>query len=238
MTAADLLRAAGQALACVLVVLTFLAARRLSAHLGNPPWASPVLVAALAVGGLLWAAGVPLGQFRAATAPLGWALGPALVGLGAVIWRGRALIAAQPGPLFVAVAGGTSVGVLSAVGLARALGLGPLLTAGLATKTLTTPFAVAIAEHSGGPVPLAAALAVLTGVIGAVIVPPLLRLARFKGSAVSGVAIGQAAHLVGTDWLTRRDARAAAWSSVTIVLAGILASLALPPLWRWVVLGG
>ena len=224
-----------QGLACAGVVLVFLGMRRLAVRLGNPPWASPVLGAALAIGALLWATGVPLATFRAATAPLGAALGPALVALAAVIWRGRALIAAQPVPLAVAVAGGTLTGVLSAAGLARACGLGPLLAAGLATKTLSTPFAVAIARQVGGPVPLAAALAVLTGVIGAILVPPLLTAARLRGSAVSGIATGLTSHLVGTDALTRRDARAAAWSSVTMVAAGALASLALPLAWRWLI---
>jgi len=224
------------ALVCGGVILSFLAAKRLAVRLGNPPWASPVLVAALAVGGVLWATGVPVTHFEAATAPLRLALLPAIVALGAVIHRGRALIAAQPGPLFAAVAGGSVVGVGSAVALARLFDLSPLLVAGLATKTLTTPVAVAVAQRVGGPVPLAAALAVLTGVIGALLVPPLLRACRIRGSAVSGVAIGQSSHLVGTDWLTRHDARAATWSAVTMVLTGIAVALLLPLLWRTLML--
>ncbi len=221
------------ALTCVGVVAAFVVARRIAGSLGNPPWASPVLIAALGIALALRVGGVPVARFETLAQPLVWLLGSAIVALGAVVHRQRALIAAQPGPLFVAVLGGTAVGVASAVGLARAFGLAPLLTAGLATKTLTTPFAVAVATRTGGPVPLAAALAVLTGVVGAVLVPPLLRLVAVRGSAASGIAMGQAAHLVGTDWLTRRDARAAAWSSVTMVLAGLVAVLALPPLWRW-----
>ncbi len=220
---------------CLGVILAFLLARRLTGALGSPTLASPVLVAALGVAGLLWLADLPVAHFESLAQPLVMLLGPAIVGLAAVVHRQRALIAAQPGPLLVAVVGGTSVGIASAVGLAHACGLGPLLTAGLATKTLSTPFAVAVATRTGGAVPLAAALAVLTGVVGSVLVPLLLRAARVRGSAASGIAMGQAAHLVGTDWLTRRDARAAAWSSVTMVLAGVVAVLALPLLWQWLV---
>ena len=222
-------------LVCGGVVLLFLAARALSARLGNPPWASPVLIAALAVGVLLWATAVPVADFETASAPLRAALGPAIVALGVFVHRGRAVIVAQPVPLLVAVIGGTTTGVISAVGLAHLVGLTPLLTQAVATKTLSTPFAVAVATSVGGPVPLAAALAVLTGVIGALLVPPLLRAVRVRGAAASGVAIGVAAHLVGTDWLTRRDPRAAGFSAVAMVLVGLLAAVALPLVWSWLI---
>ena len=218
---------------CGGVIVLFLLARRLSATVGGPPWASPVLAAALAVAALLWLAGIPVPVFEDYARPLRWALSPAIVALGAVVHRNRGVVRAQAGALCFAVAGGTTIGVVAAVGMARALGLGPLLTAALTTKTLSTPFAVAVAERVGGPVPLAAALAVLTGVVGALIVPPLLGLLGIRGSATTGIAMGQSSHLVGTDALTRRDGRAASWSAVTMVLAGILASVLLPLLWRW-----
>ncbi len=219
--------------ACAGIIAVFLLARRLSAAIGGPPWASPVLAAALAVALLLWLADVPVLVFEDYARPLRWALSPAIVALGAVVHRNRGVVRAQAGALCFAVAGGTTVGVLTAVGMAHALGLGPMLTAALATKTVSTPFAVAVAERVGGPVPLAAALAVLTGVVGAVTVPPLLVLLGIRGSATTGIAMGQSSHLVGTDALTRRDGRASAWSAVTMVLAGVLASVLLPLMWRW-----
>lgn len=222
-----------QILACGGVVLLFFIARTLAARLGNPPWASPVLIAAVAVAAGLWLAKVGFEDFEAATTPLRAALAPAIVALGALVHRGRALIAAQRRAVLVAVTGGTATGVLSAIGLAHVVGLNPLLTQAVATKTLSTPFAVAVATSAGGPVPLAAALAVLTGVIGALLVPPVLRAVGVRGAAASGTAIGVSAHLVGTDWLTRRDPRAAGFSAVAMVVAGVLAALCLPVLWTW-----
>lgn len=218
---------------CLLVILVFRLAQRLVAAFGGPAWASPVLIAALAVWLLLRFAGQPVPVFLDHTAPLRWLLGPAIVALGAIIHARFGLVRAQAVPLAVAVAGGSAVGVASALVLARLTGLGPLLTAALATKSFSTPFAVAIATRVGGPVPLAAALAVLTGVVGAVAVPPLLRLLRITGSATTGIAMGQASHIVGTEALTRRDGQAAAWSAVTMVLAGIFAAVLLPLVWRW-----
>ncbi len=224
-----MLAAATQSIGAVLLVLlVFAGARWLSARLGHPPWASPVLVAALALAAGLAAAGISLPAFTAAAAPLRWLLGPALVALALVIDANRGLMARNAGALLLAVAGGTAIGVASAVAMARGLGLEPMLAAAVATKTVSTPFAIAIMTTTGGPVALAAAMSVTTGIIGALTVMPMLRRLGFRGTAGPALAIGVSSHVVGTDWLARRDARAGGLAALAFVLAGLLAALLLP----------
>ncbi len=215
-------------LAVAVTLLAFMAARRLARAIGGPAWASPVLLAALGVSALLWLSAIPVPAYVAAAAPLTWWLKPAVVALGALLWDSRAELRARAVPLLTAVTIGLAVGVGSALGLARLAGLPPGLTGAFATRTVTTPFAVAIHAHGGGPVALAAAFAVLGGVVGTIVVPPLLRLLRITGPAATGTAIGVSAHLVGTDWLTRRSPQAAAFAGAAMVIAGVLATLALP----------
>lgn len=215
------------------VLLAFVVGRRLSALAGHPPLLSPVMIAAALVLGGCWLAHVEVARFEELAWPLRWLLGPAIVALGAVVHAARAALRAQLGKLLVAVAGGTTVGVLSAAGLARLAGLDQMLATALVTKTVSTPFAVLIQTRVGGPVALGAAMAVLTGVLGAIIVPAVLRAARLQGSATSGIAIGVSSHLVGTDWVSRRDPRAAAFAGGATVIAGVLASALLPLLWSW-----
>ncbi len=222
---------ADTALACAAVLLLFAAARWLSGRLGHPPWASPVLVAALAMAALLAAFAIPVARFEAAAMPLRWLLGPALVALAQVVFGNRDLIRRDAVPLLVAVTGGTIVGLASAWGLAVACGLTPLLRAAVTTKTVATPFSVAIMAAAGGPQSLAAALSVLTGVTGALLVPPFLGAIGVKGPVARALGLGVSAHVVGTDWLTRRDARAGATAALAFVLAGVVAALAVPPLW-------
>jgi putative effector of murein hydrolase len=165
--------------------------------------------------------------------PLRWLLGPALVALALVIFDNRALLRAEARPVLVAVIGGTLIGLASAWGLAVALGLPPLLRAALTTKTVTTPFSVAIMTAVGGPVALAAAFSVLTGVIGALLVPGLFRRLGIASATGRALGLGVSAHIVGTDWQMRRDARAGGLSALAFVLAGLVAALLVPPLWGW-----
>jgi putative effector of murein hydrolase len=214
-----------------LVLVAFAEARALSVRLGNPPWASPVLVAALVLGLGLAATGVPLARFEAGARPLRWLLGPALVALALVIHGNLALLRRAPVPVLVAVTGGTVTGVASAWGLARLFGLDHALVMALITKTISTPFAVVIARMGGASVALAAAVAVLTGVIGALCVPWLFDRLRITGRAARGLGLGVSSHLVGTDWLTRRDPASGAFAALAMVLAGVLAAVVLPLLW-------
>ncbi|GEM_PF-867666 len=220
-------------LACTGVVVAFVLMRRLARWAGNPPWLSPVVLTALLAWAICAALPMPVARFEQLTAPLRWALGPAIVALGALVHAARAALRAQLGALLVAVGGGTLTGIASAAGLARLAEFDPVLGAALVTKTVSTPFAVLIQTRIGGPVAIAAAVAVVTGVIGALVVPPTLSLLRFRGSATTGLAVGVSSHIVGTDWLSRRDGRAAAFAGGATVLAGLVASVLVPLLWPW-----
>lgn len=219
------------ALATLLVLGGFAAAQWLSVRLGNPPWASPVLVAALGLGLGLAATGVPLARFEAAAMPLRWLLGPALVALAPVIHGNLSLLRRAALPVLLAVTGGTVTGVASAWGLALVFGLDRIWVLAVTTKTVSTPFAVVIARMGGVSVSLAAAVAVLTGVIGAVSVPWLFDRLGIGGRAARGLGLGVSSHLVGTDWLTRRDPASGAFAALAMVLAGVFAALLLPMLW-------
>ena len=221
-----------QMIACAVVLLVFAAVREVSARLGNPVWASPVVLAAMVIALGLAAAGVAAADFVAATAPLRWLLGPAVIALAAVVHGNRAAIARAPKAILLSIGGGMLVGVGSAVLMARLMGLDKMLAMGLATKTVSTPFAVVIAKAGGGPVALAAAAAVTTGVIGAVLVPPLFAALRIKGAA-RGLAMGVSSHIIGTDSLRRRDAAGGAMAALAMVVAGVMASVLLPLVWRW-----
>ena len=218
-------------LACLGTLAAFAAMRWLSGRLGHPPWASPVLLAALLISAGLWAAGIPQPDYVAAAAPLRWLLGPTLVAFAGLIHGNAALIRRQARPLLLAVGGGGLFGLGSAILLTRAFGLDGELGLALTTKTVTAPFVVAIMDRVGGPLGLAAALSVLTGVIGAVLVPPLLRAVGIRDADTTGLAVGVSSHIVGTDWLTRRDPKAGALAALALVLVGLLAAVLMVPLW-------
>ncbi|MDO9489080.1 MAG: LrgB family protein, partial [Sphingomonadaceae bacterium] len=210
-------------------------ARRLAARARHHPLLNPILLAAALVGLGLWAVGLPLDRFAELSRPLRWLLGPAIVALGHLIWAQRAALRTSAAPLLLAIGAGSLTGITSAVSLARYLGLDTTIEHALAPKSSMSAFAIALMERLGGSPEIAAGIVIVTGIVGAILLPSLLKALKLDDPETMGVAVGQAAHIVGTDALARRDARAAAFSGLAMALAGLATSLWLPLLWGWLI---
>jgi putative effector of murein hydrolase len=98
----------------------------------------------------------------------------------------------------------------------------------LAPKSVTAPIAMGIAERIGGLPSLTAVLVVTTGILGAVLGPPLLRLLRVDDDAVQGFAIGVAAHGIGTARAFQISESAGAFAGLAMGLNGVVTALLLP----------
>ncbi len=88
----------------------------------------------------------------------------------------------------------------------------------LAPKSVTAGVAMAVSETLGGAPPLTAVLVIATGILGAVIVTPLMNALKVTDWAARGFAVGLASHGLGT-------ARAFAVHPIAGVFAGIAMGL-------------
>jgi putative effector of murein hydrolase len=226
-------------LTCFGVALAFALMRRLSARLGHPAWANPVLAAALLVIALLTLLGVPISAFQRLAAPLGWALGPAIVALAAVADLARPLLfgrglSRSARAALLAVTGGMGFGLGVAWAMARWLGLRPMLVTAATTKSVSSPFVIAILGDLGAPAPLialAAALSVTSGVIAAMLVPPLFDRLKLHDRDSRALALGVSGHLVASEYAVRHDPGRGGLAVIALVAVGLLASLLVPLLW-------
>ncbi len=194
----------------MLTVLAYIAADRISQASGRHPVANPVLIAVVIVGSVLCATGTPHARYFEGARFVHVLLGPATVALALPIIRHRALIRRQWRAIVGAMVIGAGVGVISAAGLAKALGLSAGTVASIAPKSVTAAIAMGISEQLGGTPPLTAVLVISTGILGGILITPLMNLIRVKDYAARGFAAGLAAHGIGTAGRcrsTRRPAR-------------------------------
>ena len=125
-------------------------------------------------------------------------LGPATVALGVPLWRNRAAVGRNLLPMCAALAAGSLTAIGSAVAIAWALGAPREILASLAAKSVTAPIAMALTESVGGIPALAAVLVVLTGILGSIVVTPLMNGMGIRDFAARGFAVGVASHGIGT----------------------------------------
>ena len=129
-----------------------------------------------------------------------------------------------------AILAGTLAGVLSS--LASILLLSALFCLSheqyisLLPKSITTAIGIALSGELGGIPTLTVAAIMVTGIFGNICARSLCRLFRIKEPAAVGLAIGAAAHAIGTVRAREIGEEEGAISSLSIVVCGLLTVLA------------
>ncbi len=188
----------------------------------------PVLVSMLGIIVILLACGLSYAEYRKSTETMTILLGPATVALAVPLFLNlrRIRLLFWPIVITLAVAGvfATACGVFFAwlFGAERQI----LMT--IAPKSVTSPIAMLVAEQIGGVAALAAVFVMITGVIGAIVGPSLLRLVGVRSAAAQGMALGLTAHAVGTARALQESDEAGAFAALGMSLMGVASAVFLP----------
>ena len=197
------------------------------------PWANPVLWSVIVIGGLLLATRTPYQTYFAGAQFVHVLLGPAVVALAWPLWERRAELRRRGVALMLAALGGGVTAGGSAVLLAWLFGMPDEVVRSLASKSVTAPVAMGIAERVGGVPALAAVFAVVTGLVGALSAKYLFNLLRIDSWAVRGFALGTTSHGIGAARALQVHDDAGAYAGIALGLQVLLASLLIPLLFRW-----
>jgi len=156
-------------------------------------------------------------------------LGPAIVALAVPLYKHTGTLCRHASQIFVTILAGSLIGILSAAAVAALFGAtSDIILASLA-KCSSTPIAIEITRELQGHESLAATIAVLSGLTGAVLGPPMLRLLRFRKHAAIGLAIGTASHGIGTSSVMRHSELQGTYAGLAMALNGILTAAILTP---------
>jgi predicted murein hydrolase (TIGR00659 family) len=211
-----------------LTLIAFVVADKISIACYRHPAANLVAIAAAIIIVLLKATGTSYDTYFAGAQFVHFLLGPTTVALAVPLYRNFGKVKAEALPFAVALLAGSVTAIVSAVLIARWMGVGPQAVASLAPKSVTAPIAMGLSERIGGAPFLTAAMVMATGIFGAIILTPLLRLLRVNDSAAIGAAAGLAAHGIGTARAFQIDSTAGAFAGIAMGLNGALTSLILP----------
>jgi len=155
-------------------------------------------------------------------------LGPSVVSLGYVLYEQAHHLKGRVASILCSLFVGSLMGILSVVGLATLLGAGEAIIYSMEPKSVTTPIAVILSEQSGGVPALTAVVVVISGIVGGVMGPPLFKLLRVESRIAKGLALGAAAHGVGTSVAIQMGALEGAIGGLAIGIMGVFTSLLIP----------
>lgn len=212
----------------VLTMLAYALTLALYRRSGAHPLLIPPLTGTAIVVIVLLATGTPYATYREGVGLLSFLIGPATVALAIPLYAQRERIRQLWRPLGVALIAGCTVAIVSALLLAWALGGTRETLMSLAPKSATMPIALPVAERMGGAPSLAAVAVALTGIAGAVLAAPLLRLLRVHDPAARGFAIGLTAHAIGTARELQVHPTAGAFAALAMSLNGVATAVMVP----------
>ncbi|TVY10132.1 LrgB family protein [Paenibacillus cremeus] len=193
----------------------------------------PLLICSVLIIVVLMLMRVPYDTYKKGGDYIVFLLGPATVALGVPLYKNAQRIRESLLP----IAAGITVGAISALLLTAALvwclGGSRELIVTMMPKSVTSPIALEISRQAGGIPELTAVLTVLTGLIGSMFGPGLLRLAGVREDIPLGTAIGTASHGIGTAKIIRDSELAGSVSGFAMGVTAILTSVLFIPLYYW-----
>jgi predicted murein hydrolase (TIGR00659 family) len=200
---------------------------------GRNPLVNPVLITVIAVASLLALTNTPYKAYFEGAQFVHFLLGPATVALALPLYENRAAVRRAALPIALALVAGSITAVVSAVALAMLMGVPQQALLSLMPKSVTAAIAMGISRELGGDAALTASLVIVTGIIGAVLVTPLMNALRITDYRARGFAVGVAAHGIGTARAFQVDPVAGTFAGIALGLNGLLTAIIVPLFVRW-----
>ncbi len=189
------------------------------------PLLNPVLLSVSAIVCLLSVFHIRYESYFAGAQFIHFLLGPATVALGIPLYEKLFLVRANLLPMVVALFAGSLTAVATTLFLGHVFAFDQTVIASLAPKSATAAVAMAISSGLHGDPALTAAVVIMTGVCGAVIVTPLMNAMKIRDYSARGFAVGLASHGIGTARAYSVDPVAGLFSGLAMGLNAIATSL-------------
>jgi predicted murein hydrolase (TIGR00659 family) len=212
----------------ILVTLLVYAAARAAYDRTRLAVLNPAIVSIAAVMIILLVTGTPYAQYERGGRAIAFWLGPAVVALGLPLAQQLQRVRRNLSAISLALAAGAVTGVAIAVVVAHLLGASPIIVRSLAPRSATTPIAIAITSRLGGIPALSAVVSIVSGALGGFVGVGLLRLTGVRSRLATGLALGAAAHGLGTARAADEGDVEGGAAGLAMGVTGILTALLAP----------
>lgn len=183
---------------------------------------NPLLIAIVLASAVLLVCRIPYESYNQGGAIINMFLAPATACLAVSIYTQINLLKENWLPILVGCTAGSITSMGSIYIMCRLFRLDEAVSASLIPKSVTTPIAVSISANLGGIQAITVVAVIITGILGSILAPVLIKLFRVKDPVAAGLAIGACSHAVGTSKALELGETEGAMSGLAIGICGIL----------------
>ncbi len=183
---------------------------------------NPLLVSIVAVILILAVFRIDYESYEEGAQLLSYLLTPATVCLAIPLYEQITLLKKNSKAIMAGILSGVASSLLSILAMAALFGLSHEEYVTLLPKSITTAIGMGISQELGGIVTITVAVIIVTGILGNVIGEHICRLFHIEEPIAKGIALGTAAHAIGTAKAMELGEIEGAMSSLSIAVSGLL----------------
>ena len=193
-------------------------------------WAilNPLLVSVVIVIAVLKLLHVDYASYNNSAKYISYLLTPSTVCLAIPLYKQLELLKKNFLSVIVAITSGVAASAGSIFLLCTLFGVEHIHYVSFLPKSITTAIGMGVSEELGGIVTITVAVIIITGVFGNMMAEFVCKVFRIQEPVAKGIAIGSAAHAVGTAKAMEMGDIEGAMSSLSIAVAGLMTVVAAP----------
>ncbi|WP_075721886.1 LrgB family protein [Roseburia sp. 499] len=183
---------------------------------------NPLLIAVVVVILFLVVFHVDYETYNSGAKYLSYLLTPATVCLAVPLYQQLHLLRKNAKAVIIGISSGVITSLTSVLLLSKLFGLNHQQYVTMLPKSITTAIGMGLADEMGGLVTITVASIIITGILGNMMAELICKIFRITEPVAKGIAIGTAAHAVGTAKALEMGEIEGAMSSLAIAVAGLL----------------
>ncbi len=210
-----------------MTVLLYIISQKIYAKLPHW-WNMPVLAVSISLIIFLWLTQTSYDKYIYYNQWLIWLLGPVMVAFAIPLYQYRQMIKDHWLSLLLGVIVGIFVAISVSLILARIFQMPLDIQKSITIRSISTPFAMNVAQEIGGDPSQAAVFVVFTGVFGNLIGLLWINCLHIRSAMAKGAMLGAASHGIGAARAFEINGHAGVIASLVMMLSGMLTMLFAP----------
>ncbi|GGD89516.1 LrgB family protein [Paenibacillus nasutitermitis] len=198
----------------------------------NKAYLTPLLLTPVIVIAAVGLSGVSYEVYDQGAGLLSDMVEPATIALAVILYRNFNLLKKNATVILASVGCGALAAIATSVGIAHLLGLSDEISSSLAPRSSTTPIAVSISSIIGGVPTITAAATIVTGLMGMIMGPQIVKWFRIKHPVARGLLLGISAHSAGISKALEYGAVSGAVAGIAMIFTAFVTLFAAP----WVII--
>ncbi|WP_246366903.1 LrgB family protein [Paraliobacillus salinarum] len=165
---------------------------------------------------------IPAAKYMDGAAFLTHMLGPATIAFAIPIYKHLALLKKHLSLIMISITAGSLIAIFTSYGLSMLLHIDRNFLISVLPRSITTPIAMEISKDIGGLPTLTTVFVIITGIVGGVMGPAVIKRFAITSPIAQGLALGMSAHGVGTNKAMDYGEQATTFSTLAMILAATI----------------